>query len=81
MSDSLEQQVVRIVAAAKGLDPSGISPETSMEELGLDSLDGMSIIFDLENEFDVEIPDDAAENARTVGDLIEGVRRLREEPA
>jgi acyl carrier protein len=76
MNEPLEQRVVRIVATSKGLDPGTISADTPMEELGLDSLDGMSIIFDLENEFDVEIPDEAAENARTVGDLVEGVRAL-----
>lgn len=76
MNDDLEQRVIRIIATAKGLDPDGLGPATTMEELGMDSLDGMSMIFDLENEFDVEIPDDAAEQARTVGDLVEGVRRL-----
>ena len=76
MTDDLEQRVIRIIATAKGLDPDGLGPSTTMEELGMDSLDGMSMIFDLENEFDVEIHDDAAEQARTVGDLVEGVRRL-----
>jgi acyl carrier protein len=47
-----------------------------MEELALDSLDGMSIIFDLENAFEIEIPEDAAEKAKTIGDLVEGVRQL-----
>lgn len=78
MNDDLEQRVIRIIATSKGLDPEGISAATTMDELGLDSLDGMSMIFDLENEFDVEIPDEAAEQARTVGDLVEGVRRLTE---
>jgi acyl carrier protein len=76
MNDDLESRVIGIVAAAKSLDPETISSSTSMEELGFDSLDGMSMIFDLENEFEVEIPDDAAEQARTIGDLVDGVRRL-----
>lgn len=76
MNDDLETRVIGIVAASKSLDPGTISSSTTMEELGLDSLDGMSMIFDLENEFEVEIPDDAAEEARTIGDLVDGVRRL-----
>jgi acyl carrier protein len=76
MSDSLEQQVITIIAGAKNLDPSTLSSATTMEELALDSLDGMSIIFDLENAFEIEIPEDAPEKARTIGDLVEGVREL-----
>lgn len=67
---------MRIIATAKGLQAGELAPSTSMEELGLDSLDAMSMIFDLENEFEIEIPDGAAERARTVGDLVEGIRLL-----
>lgn len=81
MTDDLEQRVIRIVATNKGLDPATVSSATTMDELGLDSLDGMSMIFDLESEFDVEIPDEAAEQAKTVGDLVEGVRHLVEAKA
>ena len=76
MSEPLEQKVIAIIATAKNRDPAGITPETPMEELGLDSLDGMSIIFDLENAFDIEIPEDAPANAKTVGELVEGLRVL-----
>jgi acyl carrier protein len=76
MSESLDQKVIRIIADAKNRDPAGITTETPMEELGLDSLDGMSIIFDLENAFDIEIPEDAPEKAHTVGELVEGLRLL-----
>ena len=76
MSDPLESQVIRIIAEAKNLDPNGILTATAMADLGLDSLDGMSIIFDLENAFEIEIPEDAPSKAETVGDLIEGVRQL-----
>ena len=76
MSDPLESQVIRIIAEAKNLDPNGISTATAMADLGLDSLDGMSIIFDLENAFDIEIPEDAPAQAKTVGELVEGLRVL-----
>ena len=78
MSETLEEQVIRIIATAKNIDAGGITPATPMAELGLDSLDGMSIIFDLENAFDIEIPEDAPEKAETVGDLVDGVRQLIE---
>lgn len=78
MSESLEEQVIRIIASAKNIDAAGISADTPMAKLGLDSLDGMSIIFDLENAFEIEIPEDAPEKAQTVGELIAGVRELVE---
>jgi acyl carrier protein len=76
MPESLETRIVRIIAAAKGMETDELAPSTPMEELGLDSLDAMSMVFDLENEFEIEIPDGAAERARTVGDLIDGIRLL-----
>ena len=76
MTEPLEQQVIGIIASAKNRDPADITVATPMEELGLDSLDGMSIIFDLENAFDIEIPEDAPAKAKTVGELVEGVRTL-----
>jgi acyl carrier protein len=76
MTEPLEQKVIGIIASAKNRDPADITVATPMEELGLDSLDGMSIIFDLENAFDIEIPEDAPVKAKTVGELIEGVRTL-----
>lgn len=76
MSETLEQQVLRIVAQSLNRDPGTISTATPMADLNLDSLDGMSLIFDLENAFDIEIPEDAPLKAQTVGDLVDGVRQL-----
>ena len=77
MSETLEQQVLRIVAEAKNLDPAAVRLDSRMkDELGIDSLDGMSIIFDLENAFGIEIPEDAAQRAETVGELVAGVQQL-----
>ena len=82
MSETLEHQVLRIVAEAKNLDPSAVRLDSRMkDELGIDSLDGMSIIFDLENAFGIEIPEDAAQRAVTVGELIDGIRQLVAEKA
>ena len=76
MSEPLEQKVIEIIASAKNRDPAEITSATPMDELGLDSLDGMSLIFDLENAFEIEIPEDAPTQAKTVGELVEGVRVL-----
>jgi len=44
--------------------------ETTFEDLGADSLDVMDLIMELEQEFDIEIPDEDAENIRTIEDTI-----------
>lgn len=50
--------------------------ESTFQELNIDSLDGINILFALESEFNVAIPDDAAKNLRTIGELAEGLDRL-----
>ena len=76
MSDAQSRRVIEIVADVKRIPAESLSRESALEDLGVDSLDAMSIIFDLENEFSIEIPDEQAAAVRTVGDLIDGVRRL-----
>jgi acyl carrier protein len=58
------------------MDPTKVTPDATFAELGIDSLDGINILFALENEFNLNIPDDAAKQVRTVADLIAGIRTL-----
>jgi acyl carrier protein len=54
-----------------GVDPEKVKPEaTFTDDLGADSLDTVELIMAFEEEFGVEIPDEAAEKIRTVGDAI-----------
>jgi len=53
-----------------------VTPTSTFEELGIDSLDGIQIVFALENEFDVSIPDDAAKSIRGIADIVEGIEKL-----
>ena len=76
MADSLSEKVIAIIASVKRLPLERVSLETSFEELGLDSLDAMNVLFELEQEFQISIPDDKARAIRTVRDAVEGVRAL-----
>ncbi|UTC29709.1 acyl carrier protein [Bajunvirus bajun] len=51
-------------------DPDRVSPEATFDDLGADSLDQVELVMAFEEEFDVEISDDEAENARTVQDVV-----------
>ena len=78
MPDDLTTRVISVIAATQHIPVEKFTPESSFQELGIDSLDGINILFALENEFNVNIPDDQAQNIRTVNDAIEGVRKLLE---
>ena len=71
MSD-IAKRVKEIVAEQLGVEESQVVPEASfMDDLGADSLDTVELVMALEEEFDIEIPDDAAEKIQSVNDAIE----------
>jgi acyl carrier protein len=76
MSDELMQRVIRVIAATQHIPVESIKPESTFEELKIDSLDGINILFALEGEFQISIPDDEAKNIRSIQELAEGVEKL-----
>jgi len=74
--DNLEQQVIAIIAKKKKVDPGGITPATTFEELGIDSLDAADLLFTFEDTFAIVIPDDAAQSMKSVGQVVEGLSGL-----
>ena len=70
MSD-LAERVKKIVVEHLDVDPGKVEPKASfIDDLGADSLDIVELVMAFEEEFDVEIPDDAAETIQSVGDAI-----------
>jgi acyl carrier protein len=68
---STEDRVKSIVVDHLGVEASEVKPEASfIDDLGADSLDIVELVMAFEEEFGVEIPDDAAEKIATVGDAI-----------
>ncbi|SFI92029.1 Acyl carrier protein [Terrisporobacter petrolearius] len=67
------EKIRDIIVEQLGLDgKDGLSMETSLkEDLDADSLDAVEVIMGLEEEFDIEIPDEDAENFKTIGDIVE----------
>ncbi|HEY9642248.1 MAG TPA: acyl carrier protein [Coleofasciculaceae cyanobacterium] len=65
--EEIFQKVKKIVAEQLSVDPSEVTPEASFaNDLGADSLDTVELVMALEEEFDIEIPDEAAEGIATV---------------
>lgn len=76
MPDDTTQRVIAVIAKSQHMDPAAIQPTSTFVELGIDSLDGINIAFGLENEFGVDIPDDALPELKSVADAVAGIDRL-----
>jgi acyl carrier protein len=81
MSDELNQRVLSVIATTQRIPLEKVTVDSSFEELGIDSMDGVNILFALENEFNITIPDEAAKQIRDVRQMIEGVEKLLAGPA
>ncbi|MBP1603871.1 MAG: phosphopantetheine-binding [Acidobacteria bacterium] len=74
--DTLERQVVDIIAQKKRLPPENITLDSTFLDLGIDSLDGMDLLFAFEDTFNISIPDDVAQQMKSVRMVTEGLRRV-----
>jgi acyl carrier protein len=71
MSANIEQKVKAIIAENLGVSEDEIKATSSfIEDLGADSLDIVELVMQMEEEFEVEIPDEEAENIKTVQDAV-----------
>ena len=65
------EKLCSIIAEVMDVDPGGLTEDTAfVEDLGADSLDVVDLVMSLEDEFDLESPDEDVENVRTVGDIV-----------
>jgi acyl carrier protein len=73
---SVQERVIDIVASQLGVSKEQITPQTSfITDLGADSLDTVELVMELEEEFEINIPDDAAEKIQTVGQAVEFIEK------
>jgi len=69
---AIEAQVREIICDKLSVKPEQIAPETSfINDLGADSLDIVELVMELEDKFDIQIPDEEAEKIQTVGDAVQ----------
>ena len=69
------EKLQKIIAEVLNLSEEEIRPDsTFVDDLGADSLDVFQIIMGIEEEFDIEIPNEAAEQIVTVGDAVEQIK-------
>lgn len=70
----IEAACIQRIAEAKGIPQEGIQPDTTLESLAVDSLDRVSLSFDLEEQYGIEIPESKLQSIRTVADVAHAVK-------
>lgn len=76
MDETVAERVIRVFSEFKKVPPEEIQLDTTFEELGFDSLDGLNLIFELEEEFNVTVPDDKVQSMKSVRQVVEGIEQL-----
>jgi acyl carrier protein len=78
MPETIKDRVLKVIANTQRIPPERVTPDSTFEELGIDSMDSINILFDLESEFDIEINDEDAKKISTIREMIDGVTYLVE---
>jgi acyl carrier protein len=76
MSDAVAEKVITTLASVKRIPADKITLETNLQDLGIDSLDVFTLLFELENVFKISIPDDDVRSIRTVNDIVDGIKKI-----
>ena len=76
MSDEFIQRIRTVIANSQKLPIEKVTIDSTFLELGIDSMDAVNILFGLESEFDINIPDEEAKDIRTIRQMAEGVEKL-----
>ena len=77
-NQELTERVRGIIAVTQHVPTEKITADSTFQELGIDSLDGINILFAVESEFNINIPDEAAQNIKSVRDVVDGIAKLIE---
>ena len=76
----IEEKVIQIVSEQLSVDKNEINRETSfVNDLNADSLDTVELVMELEDEFDLTIPDEEAEKLKTVGEAVDYIQKHLEQ--
>ncbi len=71
----LTERVIAIITTAQKLPPGTVRADSTFEELGIDSLDGIQLLFAFEEEFHLTIPEQIAQQMKSVRQIVEGLRQ------
>ena len=75
-SQELTERVLKVIATSKRIPPETVTIASEFQQLNIDSMDAVEILFALENEFDINIPDEDVREVRNVRQMVDGVAKL-----
>jgi acyl carrier protein len=78
MDRNLTETVAAVIAREQKCDPNDITLSTRLTDLGIDSLRAITILYELEEEFGIEIPNEIIETIDTVGDIVDRLKEFSE---
>jgi acyl carrier protein len=76
MSKTVADRVIAVIARVRKVPPEDVTPDTTFEQLSIDSLGIIDLLFELEEEFDIEIPDDEALRMENIGEVISSLEEF-----
>ena len=76
MHESIQDRVLRVVATKQRIPLETVRPESTFEDLGIDSLDRLNLLFELEGEFDIVIDDEQAKQVVNLRQMVDGITQL-----
>ena len=76
MKQDIEQTLKESIAQQKMISVEDISLDSPLDELGITSLDSISLVYDVEDRFGVEVPNSELKKIRTLRDIVDGVEAL-----
>jgi acyl carrier protein len=77
MSDAVAEKVISTLASVKKIPAEKITVDTNLQDLGIDSLDVFTLLFELENAFNISIPDDDVRSIKSVKDIVDGIKKIQ----
>lgn len=82
MVDAITGKVIHLIAAVKKIPEENVTTESTFEQLGLDSLDAINLIYEIEGEFNISVSDDVARSMKDVQQVVAVLREsLKDNPA
>lgn len=76
MPDNITEKVLELIADTKRIPREQVSPTSTFEDLGLDSLDAINLVFEVENTFNISVPDSVANSMTSVPQVVEELRKI-----
>lgn len=79
--EELTSRVISIITTQQKLEPGQVKPDSNFADLGIDSLDGVNLLFAFEEAFDITIPEHVAQQMKNVPQVVAGLRQVLDKRA